>query len=48
LFLLRESKGRVSWGIVAPYPPGIPVLAPGMVYVGDKRLFGEIIGLFQA
>ncbi|BAL81291.1 aminotransferase class I/II-fold pyridoxal phosphate-dependent enzyme [Caldisericum exile] len=28
---LRETKGRVSWGIVAPYPPGIPVLAPGMI-----------------
>ena len=28
---LKESKGRVSWGIVAPYPPGVPVLVPGMV-----------------
>jgi len=24
------AKGRISWGIVAPYPPGIPILAPGM------------------
>lgn len=28
---LTESKGRVSWGIVAPYPPGVPVLVPGMI-----------------
>ncbi len=27
---LLESVGRVSWGIVAPYPPGIPVFVPGM------------------
>jgi len=32
---LKESKGRVSWGIVAPYPPGIPVLAPGMLINDD-------------
>lgn len=28
---LRDSVGRVSWGVVAPYPPGIPVLVPGMI-----------------
>lgn len=28
---LKEARGRISWGIVAPYPPGIPVLAPGMI-----------------
>ncbi len=27
---IMDSKGKVSWGIVAPYPPGIPILAPGM------------------
>jgi arginine decarboxylase len=27
---ISEAKGKVSWGIVAPYPPGIPILAPGM------------------
>ena len=32
---LRESKGCISWGIVAPYPPGIPVLAPGMIINGE-------------
>ena len=26
---LREAVGRVSVELVAPYPPGIPVLAPG-------------------
>jgi len=32
---LTESKGRVSWGIVAPYPPGVPVLVPGMIIDSD-------------
>lgn len=26
---LEEAAGRISRGIVAPYPPGIPVLCPG-------------------
>lgn len=26
---LRDAVGRVSAELVAPYPPGIPVLAPG-------------------
>ena len=30
LVYVKDSIGRVSWGIVAPYPPGIPVLVPGM------------------
>jgi arginine decarboxylase len=25
----REAEGRVSAELVTPYPPGIPVLAPG-------------------
>ena len=25
----REAVGRVSAELVAPYPPGVPVLAPG-------------------
>lgn len=28
--LLDKAVNKVSWGVVAPYPPGIPVLAPGM------------------
>ena len=27
---ISNTNGKVSWGIVAPYPPGIPILAPGM------------------
>ncbi|MGB9832466.1 MAG: hypothetical protein ACPLPP_03020, partial [Caldisericum exile] len=38
---LKESLGRISWGIVAPYPPGIPVLAPGMVINNDCIEFTE-------
>jgi lysine decarboxylase len=26
---VREAIGRVSAELVAPYPPGVPVLAPG-------------------
>ena len=38
-----ESIGRVSAELVAPYPPGIPVLAPG------ERITGEAVsGLRQA
>ena len=39
----EEAVGRVSAELVAPYPPGIPVLAPG------ERITGEAIdGLRQA
>ncbi len=31
---LRQSIGRVSTELVAPYPPGIPVLAPGEEVTG--------------
>ncbi len=27
--VLKDSIGRISAGIAAPYPPGIPILAPG-------------------
>ncbi len=27
---ILNTEGSISWGIVAPYPPGIPILAPGM------------------
>ncbi len=38
-----EAIGRVSAELVAPYPPGIPVLAPG------ERITGEAVeGLRQA
>jgi len=29
------AAGRISAELVAPYPPGIPVLAPGEVITGD-------------
>ncbi len=32
---IAKTKGMVSWGIVAPYPPGIPILAPGMEITQD-------------
>jgi len=39
----EEAIGRVSAELVAPYPPGIPVLAPG------ERITGEAIdGLLRA
>ncbi len=36
---ISETKGMVSWGIVAPYPPGIPILAPGMEIDSDAISF---------
>jgi arginine decarboxylase len=36
---LSESIGRISWGIVAPYPPGIPVFVPGMEITEDEEAF---------
>lgn len=38
---IKKSAGRVSWDIVAPYPPGIPVLVPGMVITKDQIDFIE-------
>ena len=33
---LAESVGEVSAELVIPYPPGIPVLAPGEVITAEK------------
>jgi len=32
---LRQAIGRVSAELIAPYPPGIPVLAPGEEITAD-------------
>jgi arginine/lysine/ornithine decarboxylase len=36
---IMNTKGKISWGIVAPYPPGIPILAPGMEITDDAINF---------
>ncbi len=36
---LSKSIGRISWGIVAPYPPGIPVFVPGMEITKEEKEF---------
>ena len=33
---LESAEGEISAELVIPYPPGIPVLAPGEVITGDK------------
>ena len=33
---LSEAVGQVSAELVIPYPPGIPVLAPGDIIPSDK------------
>ena len=38
----REAVGRVSAELVAPYPPGIPVLAPG------ERVTEGVLGALDA
>ena len=35
LICTSAAAGRISAELVAPYPPGIPVLAPGEVITGD-------------
>ena len=35
---LRRALGRTSAELVAPYPPGVPVLAPG------ERVTEEVLG----
>lgn len=50
---LKKAAGRISKGIVAPYPPGIPVICPGEVIYPDvisqimhiKQAGGEINGM---
>ena len=32
---LHDAVGRVSVELVAPYPPGIPILAPGEEVTGE-------------
>lgn len=38
---LKDAIDRISWGIVAPYPPGIPVLVPGMRITKEQIEFVE-------
>ena len=33
---LNEASGEISTELVIPYPPGIPVLAPGEVITDEK------------
>ena len=46
---LLKAVGRVSLGVVTPYPPGIPVICPGEVfseeliaYLYDILFFGRV------
>ena len=42
---LNEASGEISTELVIPYPPGIPVLAPGEVITEQKVAYlGEGIG----
>jgi len=43
---VAEAVGRVSAELVAPYPPGIPALAPGEVVSAElvAALRGEVAG----
>ena len=42
----EQAVGRVSAELVAPYPPGIPALAPGEVVSAElvAALQGEVAG----
>ena len=41
LSLIDKAVGKVNWGIVAPYPPGVFVLVPGM------RISEEAVGFIR-
>jgi len=41
--LLDKAIGKVSWGIVAPYPPGVPVFTPGMEILEDAVNFIHVM-----
>ena len=46
---LAEAAGRVSAEIITPYPPGIPVVAPGEVIsadIVDYLRFGKSAGMY--
>ena len=38
---LNETSGEVSSELIIPYPPGIPVLAPGEVITDEKVAYLE-------
>ncbi len=50
---LREAAGRISKGMIAPYPPGIPLVCPGETITHDtvgfltevKRAGGHVHGI---
>ena len=45
---LREAEGKISGGIIAPYPPGIPALLPGEVITSETVSFLQNILNFGA
>ena len=38
---LEQARGRIAAASIAPYPPGVPVAAPG------ERITGEILDYFK-
>ena len=40
LFQLKEAIGRISADLIAPYPPGVAVVAPGEVLNRSKSFHG--------
>jgi arginine decarboxylase len=43
---LAEAAGRISRGMITPYPPGIPVICPGEIITKDA--LGYIQGIINA
>ncbi len=43
---MEHAAGRVSKGIIAPYPPGIPVVCPGEVI--SEEVIARIKDVLQA
>jgi arginine decarboxylase len=46
LLNLRQAVGRISTAVIAPYPPGIPLIAPGeLIRDQEVRFIEEVIRL---
>ena len=42
--LLADSEGQISAGQIAPYPPGVPVVAPGEIITKKHLAYLQEIG----
>jgi arginine decarboxylase len=44
---IDQLEGRITVGLVTPYPPGIPLLIPGEVFNKQDRRLPEVLARVQ-